>query len=65
MLWKKYEKFVAEISTANTPAPEDYTRLCRHLRVAPADLDEIICQELGLNGREVLLILSKFSSFAS
>lgn len=36
-----------------------YTDICASLRVSPADLDEILLDELGMNGNEILQSFQK------
>lgn len=62
MLWKKYVEF-ARLYCAGL-AGSDYRSLCRRLRVSPADLDEVLVEELGAGGEEILSKTVTFIKFA-
>ena len=66
MLQDKFEKFLALFADAVEKGCElpDYPLICRRLRVSPADLDEILEEELGVTGAELLRLPSSFCKFA-
>ncbi|MCR5520194.1 MAG: hypothetical protein K6F21_07665 [Bacteroidales bacterium] len=37
----------------------DFQDICRALRVAPADLNEVLVEEMGMNGPEILQYFQK------
>lgn len=66
MLYDKMECFLALLAdTPEEALPEmDYALICRKLHVAPADLDEILEEELGVTGEELLRLPANFVKFA-
>lgn len=66
MLQDKFEKFLALYAASVEEGRElpDYSLICRSLRVSPADLDEILEEELGVTGEELLRLPSNFYKFA-
>ena len=66
MLYTTMEKFLAACADASAEdlREMDYRLICRRLRVAPADLDEILEEELGVTGEELLRLPATFVKFA-
>lgn len=66
MLQDKMEKFLTLLQEEpeNRPGEQEYYLICRRLWVAPADLDEILEEELGMTGEELLRLPSTFVKFA-
>lgn len=66
MLYDKMERFLTLLSKDGEKpwSKKDYRLICRHLHVAPADLDEILEEELGVTGEELLREPSNFIKFA-
>ena len=49
----KTEIYTRFISLLQTGSYSSYERICRALRVSPADLDELLLAELGVAGAEL------------
>jgi len=66
MLQNKYERFMEWFgrNPGDTPEVMSYRLICRRLHVAPADLDEILEEELGVSGEELLRLPATFVKFA-
>lgn len=66
MLYRKSERFLAHLAACSEEELRsiDYCLICKQLRTAPADLDEILEEELGMTGEELLRLPSNFYKFA-
>lgn len=51
---KKYDEFANMLNSGKLPAGKDFRENCKRLRVSAASLDEIIMEELGKSGQEIM-----------
>lgn len=53
-LEKKYKAFALALENRSADREDSYREICGRLKVSPLDLDEILYEELGMGGEEIV-----------